>query len=363
MRPQERLAWMRLQFFIRALSGIAGGAERVLCDVASELSRRGHDVAVASLDPPGSADAYPLGPDVRRDRLGGRGLGSFRALLREGRPDVAIGFMHTGFLPLVLASAGLKLRTVASEHTVYAHYRTRFGLPLLLRASAPFFDAFTIPSAIARDSYPDSIRRRMTVIPNSVSLDQATSRPEGERRRLLAVGNLRSEKGHAILIEAFRRVAAKRPEWDLRIAGDGVERPALAALVERHGLASRVQLVGRVSDIAAEYASASLFVSPSAYESFGIATAEALAAGLPVVAFADCTGTNGLVRNGVNGLLVEGEDRAGALAGGLGRLMDSDELREVMGAAGPASVEFYSVAHVADLWEQLLDRVRAGRPA
>ena len=100
---------------------------------------------------------------------------------------------------------------------------------------------------------------------------------------------------------------------------------------------------------------------PSAYESFGLTTAEALSHGLPVVGFADCPGTNELVRDGVNGRLVAGPDRAGALAAGLARMMASPDERQRLGAAGPASIEGFAPERITDVWVDLLGRVAARR--
>lgn len=346
---------MKLLFLIRALGGFAGGAERVLSEVASGLAKRGHSIEIASHDAPGSQDLYPLDPRVVRHRLGSAGV---RALLRARRPDVAVGMMYSAYLPIALASAGTGIRIVASEHTAWAHYQSRPLHALLLRAAAPRFAAMTVPSERVREGYPPAVARRMTVIPNPVALG-AVRRSERVRRTLLSVGNLRSEKGHAILVGAFAVVAANHPDWDLRIVGEGPERPALERQVRQLGLETRVQLAGFVRDVAAEYAAADLFAMPSAYESFGIATAEALVSGLPAIGFADCPGTNEMIVDGRNGLLVAGPDRVRALAGGLTRLMGSAELRRRLGEAGPASVKPYSLTAVTDRWEQLLASVAA----
>ena len=99
---------------------------------------------------------------------------------------------------------------------------------------------------------------------------------------------------------------------------------------------------------------ASLGAAPSPYESFGLATAEALAAEVPAVGFADSPGTNEIIQDNVNGLLVSGPDRVEALANGLARLMVDEKLRRKLGKAGPASVAKYGVEPVTDQWEDLL---------
>jgi len=182
-------------------------------------------------------------------------------------------------------------------------------------------------------------------------------------RTLLAVGRLEDQKDHRTLIRAFAEIAGDFPDWRLRIVGEGELRPDLEALVRRHRLEGRVALPGAISEIGEEYEAAQLFVMSSSYESFGLTSAEALAHGLPVIGFADCPGTNELVQEGVNGRLVEGADRATALAAGLAGLMSSPGERERLGAAGPASIECFAPERITDVWEALLNRVIARHPA
>ena len=360
-----------LLFVTKHLSGKGGGAERVLTLVASELADRGHEVEIATFDPPGATDFYSIDSRVRRKRLGVgdvlaqsglfdvfRQMRALRALLRARKPDVAIGFMHSSFVPLGLAAMGTGVPVIASEHTAFDHYRS-FGLQgALVRATAPLFASFTATSERVRSGFPAKIGRRMAVIPNPVVFAElAHGRSLSPGKVLLSVGVLREEKGHRTLIAAFGKLAKRFPDWTLRIVGDGPQRDELERQVRTVGLDDRVVFTGAVTDVAPEYASADLFVVPSSYESFGLSTAEALAAGVPAVGFADCPGTNEVIEHQVNGVLVSGEDRAETLSGGLAELMGDDEKRVRLGESGPASVKRYSLDVVTDLWVELISRV------
>jgi GalNAc-alpha-(1->4)-GalNAc-alpha-(1->3)-diNAcBac-PP-undecaprenol alpha-1,4-N-acetyl-D-galactosaminyltransferase len=362
-------ARLRLLFVIKSLSLTGGGAERVLTSVASELVTRGHEVAIASFDPGNSKDFYSLDPRVERQRLAigdihstsgpiilFRKLLALRRLLGVQRPDVAVGFMHSAFVPLCGAALRTGVPVVASEHTAHAHYSKRPLQKLLILLGQPLCSAFTAPSDAVAAGFPGPVRRRMVPMPNPVTFGVDIGEVRNERPVILSVAGLRPEKGHATLINAFALVA-RSSDWDLRLVGDGPLREELERQVHKLGLQSRVVFRGSVADVTQEYASAGLFVVPSDYESFGLATAEALAAGLPAVGFADCLGTNEMIEDGVNGLLVAGADRAEALADGMAQLISSKELREELGRAGPASVAEYSLASVADRWERLLQSV------
>lgn len=362
---------MRLLFAIKFLNGAVGGAERVLCTIASELASRGHDVIIVSFDRAGGEPFYPLSAAVRRIELGvgdavrsarlGETLRRMRALRRcvtDETPEVAIGFMHSMFVPLAFALAGTGIPVVGSEHIVPEHYRTRpFQFALLLMA-APLLARITVLSEAIRGSYPGVVRRRMVEMPNPVAPATGESRlPDSKSRRvLLNVGRFDPQKDQVTLVRAFARIATDHPDWDLRIVGDGPLRPELQRLSAELGIADRIAMPGIARDIGAEYRAADAFVISSAYEAFGLVTAEAMSHGLPAVGFADCPGTNELIQDGVTGLLAPGAlDRAGSLAAALAQLLPNDALRRRFGAAGKASIDLkYSAQRTGGRWEALL---------
>ena len=137
----------------------------------------------------------------------------------------------------------------------------------------------------------------------------------------------------------------------------------LQEMIDTLGLGSRVELAGATSRIEAEYAAADLFVLPSSYESFGLATAEALLHGLPAVGFADCPGTNELIRDGENGQLVHGPDRKAALATVLADLMRNPAKRaRLSGSSRQWILDQYGIEGVLDQWESVL-KVVVNKPA
>lgn len=365
---------MKLLFVIKTLgrAGGSGGAERVLMQVTRALAERGHDVTVASFDAPEEQDFYRFDDGVERVRMGSGSataptsarqtlarLPHLRRMGREVSPDVAIGFLNSAYIPLGLALAGTGIPVVASEHIVYGHYRDRPLERWLLRLLKGRFSAITAISEEVRLSFPPAIRLHMLVVPNPVMAPpERLADPVGsERKAILSVGRFFPQKDQKTLIEAFGRVAGRFPDWRLRILGDGPLRDELQAQVTRLGLQDRVEMPGKSDDISAEYSDAQIFALSSLYESFGLATAEALVHGLPAVGFADCPGTNELIEQDVNGRLAEGGDRVAALAQELERLMASPELRTRLAANGPRSMERFGIETVADRWESVLKGV------
>ena len=149
----------------------------------------------------------------------------------------------------------------------------------------------------------------VVVIPNPCSLDGAEMPVSSKKNEVLAVGRLHEQKGFDLLLQAWREVEKKHPEWTLRIVGEGPKRAALEQQIQTLGLKHAV-LAGLASSIADEYAQASLFVLSSRYEGLPLALIEAMWSGLPCVAF-DCPhGPAELLADGRGWLVANGDIQA-----------------------------------------------------
>jgi glycosyltransferase involved in cell wall biosynthesis len=329
-------------------------------------------VTLVSFDDPTSKDFYSFDPNVNRVRLGigpvhcrsslfdtVRRTIELRRVVKKIRPDVAIGFMHSAFVPLGIALIGTTIPLLASEHIVFRHYDDRPVEAWLLRLGSLLSKQVTVVSNAVRRTYPPVVAKRMVVVTNPVLVPLGKADPTGGPQKiLLSVGRLEKQKDPATLIAAFGLIAAEFPEWRLRLIGEGELRTELAQKITSEGLSDRIELPGSSRSIEHEYIRAQLFAIASSYESFGLVTAEALAHGLPAVGFEDCPGTSELIQDGVNGRFAKGPDRVRAMAEALRVMMGSAELRRVYGRAAPHTVAHYSVKHVVDRWEAILNSLR-----
>lgn len=371
---------MKLLFGIKSLDVPGGGAERVLTIVVSGLAEKGHDVAVVTFDSPGGSSFYPLHAGVKRICLGigptssSTGVRSFltrlsalRRTVREERPDVVVGFMHSMFVPLAFSMVGTATPLVASEHIVPEYYKGRPAEYALFKLGCLMSKRVTVLSEAVRMLYPQSLRKRMVPIPNPVVLyDNCNVDVVAENespKTVLSVGRLEHQKDHITLVDAFASIADRFPDWNVRIVGDGSLRGDLEAAISRYGLEGRVSLPGATDRIDREYANAQILAVPSRFESFGMVTAEALAVGLPVIGFADCPGTNELVRHDDNGWLVEvcdDHDRTASYAEDISKLMGDAELRKRLGNAAKQESKGFDTHTVVQIWQQLLTEVSGG---
>ncbi|SFN03708.1 glycosyltransferase family 4 protein [Variovorax sp. OV329] len=195
---------------------------------------------------------------------------------------------------------------------------------------------FTARNLVADFGVPAS--QISVVEPGTDPAPVSAGSPSGEGLNLLCVATITLRKGHALLVEAL--AALKERRWTLHCAGSLAMDPAcseaLRQAIAREGLADRIVLHGEQDEAGLQrlYAAADAFVLPSYHEGYGMALAEAIARGLPVIST-----RAGAIADTVPeaaGLLVPPGDAA-ALRAGLQRLMDDGAWRGQLRAGALAA--------------------------
>ena len=131
------------------------------------------------------------------------------------------------------------------------------------------------------------------------------TRPLPEACTFVSIGRFSGEKGHLILLEAFARLLARRPDCRLVLAGDGDLRPLIEARIAALDIGGHVRITGWIAsaDVREEILAARVLVQPSFQEGLPVVIMEAMALGRPVIA-TFVAGIPELVRPGENGWLV-----------------------------------------------------------
>jgi glycosyltransferase involved in cell wall biosynthesis len=227
---------------------------------------------------------------------------------------------------------------------------------------------WTYPAASAIVVQTEKVREKVRafsgaapvhVIPNGVSppgpdaAARAVLVKDPVKRHIAAMGRLDPQKGFDLLIEAFSKVAPQFPLWSVRILGEGPERARLEKLIADNKLAGRMTLCGWTAQPESALMGSDVFVLSSRYEGFPNALLEAMACGLPAIAF-DCdAGPAEILRHETDGLLV----RAGnveALSAAMSRLMSNDAERARLGAAAREVCTRFGMEQFFERWEELL---------
>lgn len=181
----------------------------------------------------------------------------------------------------------------------------------------------------------------------------------GRPPTVVCVANFRPEKGHDVLLDAFALVRRQVPDAKLVLVGHGELRDELEARILAVGLSGSVQITGFVPEVWPFLADADVFAMASASEAYGIAIAEAMAAGLPVVA-SDVGGIPELVIPGVTGELFSPGDAEG-LAARLVRILTSPELQARMSSAARGAAEPLRLSNTLPRYFDVCDELLRAR--
>jgi glycosyltransferase involved in cell wall biosynthesis len=165
------------------------------------------------------------------------------------------------------------------------------------------------------------------------------------------VGRIAAEKNLGLAVRAFRRLQVEQPLARFVLVGDGPERERLARANPDFVFAG----VQRGADLARHFASADLFLFPSLSDTFGNVTLEAMASGVPVVAFRYGAAREHL-GDGVHGATPAPRDEAGFIEASL-RIGTDPEMRARMARAAPAAVARLHPHRVASDLDELLRRL------
>jgi len=163
---------------------------------------------------------------------------------------------------------------------------------------------------------------------------------------ILTVARLTRDKGHYEVLRALRLVADKDPEIRLVVAGDGPEAEGLTAEAKNIGVAQQLMLLGWRDDVPRLHCAADVFLLASHREGMPVATMEAMASGLPVVA-TDIPGCREQVVPGETGYLVPVAD-AEAMAASLWKIRCDSALGSSMGERAKDRAAMYDVEYVVE---------------
>ena len=342
-----------------------GGLPRWNCALASTLAERKHTVFLFTTDI-FAVPFYPLHDAVVRVAYTYNGLQRdlelFRQQIRNCKPDVCLSPYSSGRHLLWCAALwDSGIPWIYSEHggpnaiDTVAWNRTE----RLAAMSGADRIHLLFPEYLS--SIPEFLHNRTRIIPNPVWLDANLKYPaqcSEKEKIIISMGRLDPFKQNALLVEAFAHLASGFPEWKLEIWGDGPEKQRLEKQVHAYGLKDRVRLPGTTEHPEIHYKKAQIFCIPSQFEGFGLSTTEAMTMRLPVVGFAECSGTNQIVKHGRTGLLAE-HMASRSLAECLRQLMSDENLRAAMGKQGQIEAQQFTPSRVYDAWEELLKETAA----
>lgn len=169
---------------------------------------------------------------------------------------------------------------------------------------------------------------------------------------VLAIGRHSKEKQFDILLKIWKKVIVDFPDWTLEIYGEKDDENKLENLVKEFNLGNHVKLFKPTKNIDQVYRKGSMLLNTSSSEAFGMTIIEAMAFGLPVVAFDSVSGPKELITDKKNGFLVK-TNHAKCYADKVKLLIGNEKLRHAMGQNAKASVKPFDIKAVMFEWHSL----------
>ncbi|MBB2912527.1 glycosyltransferase involved in cell wall biosynthesis [Streptosporangium becharense] len=357
---------MRICLLVPSAYGMRGDVRSVV-NLAGELAER-HDVEILSVRRHREKPFFPIEPAVNLSWVVDARPG-VRRLFPRGQmsTEVALWRRLRTLRADVLITTRPALGVQAARHAPREMLRIarewgRPPVPGPIRKFYPRLDGVVTATEASRQEWVRLLdgRTPVSLIPDALPAGP-WPRSRMDNRIVAAGGRLVAAKAHDRLIRAFAIVAGKCPGWRLRLYGGGPEEKRLRDLVASLGLHNHVYFMGTTPDLAGEFAKASIVATASRTEELGMTVIEAMASGVPVIAFDSPRGPGEFVTHGRSGVLVpEGEGEIEAYASALLALIDDERRRRELAAGALGAAAVYGAPAVAARWEELITGTSRG---
>lgn len=307
---------MKIDFYISSLSG--GGAEKVLTTLAKELANRGNEVSIISLEK--RPQFYQVAENVHLFKYDNnnsknaniKDMRDIKSHMKKSNADISISFLNRCNLLVLMAGMFTKRKIVVCDRNnpLKEHSLPVFWLSSLIYLRA---NRVMVQTNQIKSFYWKCLQKKIEVIENPIDTEYLDSQlEEGVEREkvILSMGRLEKQKDFKTLINAFTKIAAKYPDWRLKIFGHGDMKDELQTLIDSNKMENQITLCGRTQKPYNEMRKASIFVLSSFYEGFPNVLCEAMYAGDLCIS-SDCvSGPRELIKHGENGWLFEIGDEA-----------------------------------------------------
>lgn len=356
---------MKICFFVGDVSKKAG-TERVTTIIANDMASKNHEVYIMSLAN-SSESGFPLHESIKVIALKNGSennkknfiplVKEIRKVLKKHKFDVLIEADVILRIFTYPASFGIKTSIISWEHF---NFKTNLGTKLrdIARIIAAKKSKFIVTlTETDRDNYLNNLKCKAIVkaIQNPLVFypNQFTT---ASNKVVLAVGRFHYQKGFDMLVEAWKEVSKKHPDWILRIAGNGELEKQIKDKVREYRISDKVEFLGQIDKVDEQYLNSSIYVMSSRFEGFPMVLLEAMSFGLPVVSF-DCeTGPRDIINDGIDGILVKPNDIQG-LASSICKLIEDESLRKEMSFNAKSNIKRFSKENIIFKWDEVLNSI------
>ena len=408
LRDARKLIFMKISIFIYNINNLVGGAENATMNLSSMLLKAGHDVELVTYDRRSGEPFFVVDPSpIIRNLFGVTSLPSSRK--SDTRITLKIGEKFTTFRKrlqirwpklrqisvrrrktkvavlidnyLVSRKPDIIISVMPGMTITLSQCKNASGIPKIFVCHTEPVRDFGIGSQCVREQIAglnlidalndfdtcvvlsEQFKRQISnysslkvvAIPNSlgeVSLPEVKSLPVLQRKPIIVfVGRFESVKRIELLLQAWKIVTAKIPEWSLHLYGDGSLRANLQKFIEKNQLSSSCRLMGISNNVNAIFAGARLSILPSEYEGLPVSMIESMSCGTPGIGIGDCKGTTDLLHD--CGFICP-TPNPNALAKSILNAVNSPKELAKYSNLSVKKSECYKSSNVSKLWQELI---------
>lgn len=350
---------------------IPGGSERVCVNLANEFSNE-FEVHVVSILGGDSAPFFPLNNNVVyktlfseqkriRDALI-KGVVLLRKYLEENNIDVVLAIGASVYLFVSLATVKTQCVSVLCEHgNCVNKFADNLVHKICRKIGVLFADKVVTLTESDRKGYieryhlkPQKVKYIYNWIDDELLKKNAAYNMKS--KKIISVSRIEPLKGIDNILKVSKKIYAKHPDWQWDIYGEGEKDyvDQLSKQIVENDLQDFLFLKGKVKNIYDRYDKYSLFVLTSYTEGLPMVLLEAKAMKIPIISYNCLTGPSEIIRNGVDGFLIE-IDNIEELFEKIDLCMSDQEIRSELSKHAYGNIEMFSKHKILDEWIDLIN--------
>lgn len=363
-----------------------GGIGRITSIKANYLTEKGYDIYILTTDQNKLPSYYELNKRIKlidlninfnnnRSWIVKRFIQKiiktykYRKLLsnkiHEIKPDIIVStFTNEASFLYKIKDGSKKILECHFNHDLYYCMSKAFKMPFYMKLYYSYitrrnenlinkYDAFVVLTQEDKILWKRS--KHLYVIPNMLSFNP-NRQSNLTNKTVIAVGRLDAQKNFDRLIHIWHKVCQKNNEWHLAIYGQGSDKKKLENLILKLNLQKNVSINEPTKEIVNKYLDSSILAMSSTYEGFGMVLTEAMACGLPTIAFSCKCGPKDIITNGIDGFCIN-DNNEDEYASKLLLIMEDVNLRKNMGIKAKQKSLNYSPNIIMNKWITLFQEI------
>lgn len=344
-----------------------GGTERVLSIIANELSKQKNkfNIYILSITNENNTSYFRLEKEIKNDRILKSKDVNFkkqyfqvvkgiRHYIKENNIDILIDVEVIASLFSIPATRFTKTKLISWEHFNFYEDNGSHLRIYARKLAARFSNCIITLTEHDKQNYLNNldIKGKVEYIYNPIEeVDDMECNIKS--KQIISVGRLTYQKGFDMLCDVAKVVLKDNKGWKWLILGDGEDKDKLRSKIKEYGLENKLILKGNVSNVEEYYKNSSLYVMTSRFEGLPMTLLEAKTYKLPIVSFNCLTGPSEIVKNNINGYLINPEN-VEAMSNKLNILInDENKLKEFSNNA-QIDIEKFKLQPIIERWEKVL---------